>query len=78
MVRSQYFDLLERKKVSAMLPKPWKDLFNNGIVIPAKMRGCDEYRRKILSSTCDNQVNENKEIEANLNLLKRKVPLQFG
>ena len=27
---------------------------------------------------CNNQVNENKEFEANFNLLKRKAPNQFG
>ena len=36
--RSQYFDMLEGKKLSALLPKSWKKLFNNGIVIPAKIR----------------------------------------
>ena len=36
--RSQYFDMLDGKKISAMLPRSWKKSFNNGIVIPTKMR----------------------------------------
>ena len=76
--RSQYFDMFEGKKISAMLPKSWKKSFNNGIVIPAKMRRCDKCRGKILCATCNNQINENKEFEANLNLLKREAPKEFG
>ena len=76
--RSQYFDMLEGKKISAMLPKSWIKSFNNGIVIPAKMRGCDDCRGKILCVTCNNQINEIKEFEANLNLSKRKAPNEFG
>ena len=33
--RSQYFDMLEGQNISTMLPKSWKESFNNGIVIPA-------------------------------------------
>ena len=36
--RSQYFDMLERKKISAMLPRSWKKSFNKGIVIPVKKK----------------------------------------
>ena len=42
------------------------------------MRFCDECTDKTMCDECDNQVNENKEFEANLNLLKRKAPSQFG
>ena len=76
--RSQYFDMLEGKKISAMLPRSWKKSFNNGIIIPTKMRLCNECKDGILCTTCNNQVKENKEFEANLNLLKRDVPNQFG
>ena len=55
-----------------------KKSFNNGIVIPAKIRGCDKCRSKILCKTCINQVNENKEFEADLNLLNRKSSNDFG
>ena len=56
-----------------MLPKSWKknhskvELSNQ----PAKMRFCNECNDKILCDGCKGQTNENKEFEANLNLLKR-------
>ena len=31
-----------------------------------------------MCDSCNNQINENKEFEANLNLLKRDVPNKFG
>ena len=70
--------MLEGKKISAMLPRSWKKSFNNGVVIPVKMRRCNECKNKILCTTCNNQVNENKEFEAILNLIKREAPNQFG
>ena len=76
--RSQYFDMLDGKKISAMLPRSWKKSFNNGIVIPTKMRHCNTCKDGILCITCNNQINEHKEFEANLNLLKRDVPNRFG
>ena len=76
--RSQYFSMLEGKKISAMLPRSWKKSFNNGIIIPTKTRWCIECKNEILCTTCNNQINENKEFEANLNLLKRKAPNEFG
>ena len=42
------------------------------------MRQCNVCKDGILCSTCNNQINENKELEANLNLLKRKAPNEFG
>ena len=65
--RSQYFDVLEGRKISAMSPKSWKKSFSNGIAIPAKMRRCDNSKGKILCATCINQINQNKDFEANLN-----------
>ena len=76
--RSQYFNMLECKKISAMLPRSWKKSFNNGIVIPTKMRQCNECKDGILCRTCDNRISENKEFEANLNLLKRHPPNELG
>ena len=35
------------------------------------MRQCNECKDGILCTTCTDQINENKEFEANLNLLKR-------
>ena len=76
--RSQYFNMLEGKKITAMLPRSWKKSFNNGVIIPTKMRRCNACKDGILCSTCNNQINENKEFEANLNLLKREAPNRFG
>ena len=76
--RSQYFDMLEGKKISAMLPRSWKKSFNIGIVIPVETRRCDECKGEIFCDDCSNQVNENKQFEANLNVLKREAPNEFG
>ena len=42
------------------------------------MRRCNNCNGETPCSECKNQVNENKEFEANLNLLKRDVSNQFG
>ena len=76
--RSQYFDMLKGKKLTAMLPRSWKKSFNNGIIIATKTRQCNECKDGILCTTCNNLNNENKEFEANFNLLKRDIPYQFG
>ena len=76
--RSQYFDMLDGKKLTAMLPRSWKKSFDNGVIIPTKMRQCNACKDGILCAICNNQINENKEFEANLNLLKRKTPNDFG
>ena len=61
-----------------MLPKSWKKPFNNGFIIPTKKKRCNECKDGILCTTCNNQINENKEFEANLNELKRQPPNRFG
>ena len=68
--RSQYFKMMEGKKVSALLPKSWKKSFDSGINIPTKKRFCNECNDKKLCNKCNNQINGNKEIGANLNKLK--------
>ena len=75
--RSQYFDMLDGKKISAMLPRSWKKSFNYGIVIPTKMRHCNTCKHGILCITCNYQINEKNVFEANINLLKRDVPNRF-
>ena len=75
--RSQYFKMIEGEKISAMLPRSWKKSFDSGIIIPAKMRFCNECNDKKMCDKCNNQINENKEFQANLNLLKRKAPNEF-
>ena len=42
------------------------------------MSQCNACKDVILCTTCNNQINENKEFEANLNLLKRETPNEFG
>ena len=32
--RSQFFKMIECKKISALLPRSWKKCFNSGIIIP--------------------------------------------
>ena len=76
--RSQYFKMIEGEKISAMLPESWKKSFNNRNVMPAKMRFCNECADKLTCNRCDNQINENKEFEAILNLLKGQASNQFG
>ena len=76
--RSQYFNMKEGKKISAMLPRSWKKSFDNGIIIPKKMRFCNECNDKKMCNKCNNQINENKEFEANLNELKRHPPNNSG
>ena len=76
--RSQYFIMLKGKKITAILPRSWKKSFENGVIIPKKMRRCNTWKDGILCITCNNQIIENKEFEANLNLLKREKPNDCG
>ena len=76
--RSQYFKMIEGKKISAMLPRSWKKFFDSGIIIPTKMRFCNECNDNKMCVKCNNHINENKEFEANLCLLKRNAPNEFG
>ena len=61
-----------------MLPRSWKNSLNKGIVITTKMSRCNEKKGDVLCITCNNQVNENKEFEANLKEIKRELPKHFG
>ena len=54
-----------------MLPKSWKKSFNSGINIPTKMRFCNECNDKRMFNRRKNQTAQNKEFEANINLIKR-------
>ena len=71
--RSQYFDMLEDKEISSMVTRFWKKPFNNGVITPVKVKRCNECRGIILCVTCNNQVNETQQFEANINLLKDKL-----
>ena len=76
--RSQYFKMKEGEKISAILPKSWKKSFDNGVIIPKKMRFCKKCNDIKMCDICNNQINENKEFEANLNELKRHPPNEHG
>ena len=70
--------MIEAKKVPALLPKSWKKSFYSGIIIPTKMKFCNECNDKKMCNKRNNQVNKNKEFEAKLNELKRHPPDDFG
>ena len=76
--RSQYFNMIKGEKISAMLPRFWKKSFDNGIIIPVKMRICNECNVNKVCHKCNIQINENKEFEANLYELTRHPPNEFG
>ena len=76
--RPEYFHMLQGKKISAMLPRSCKKSSNNGIVKPTKMIRCNECKDGNFRTVFNNRVNENKEFEGNLSLLKGKAPNQFG
>ena len=75
--RSQYFKMVEGKNVSAMLPRSWKKSFDSGIIIPTRMRFCNECNYEIMCNKCKIQINENKDFEANLDEIKRHPPNEF-
>ena len=75
---SQYFKMIEGEKISDMLPRSWKKSFGSGIILPTKMRFCNECNDNKMCNKCINQINENKELEAILNFLKRGSPNEFG
>ena len=62
----------------AKVPLSWKKSFSQGVVIPHKMKYCGECKEDILCDGCDKLVNQNKELSANLNELKREAPNDFG
>ena len=69
---------MEGNESSGLLHKNWKEFFDSGKIIPTKMRFCNECNVKKVCNKCDNQINGNKEFEANLNFLKRQPPKKFG
>ena len=68
--RSKYFKRKEGEKISSMLPRSWKKSSDNGVIKPKKMRLCKKCNDIKMCDICNNQINENKEFEANLNELK--------
>ena len=70
--------MIDGKKVSAMLSRSWKNSFDSGIIIPARMKFCNECNDKKNCNKCNYQINENQEFEANLKEIKRHPPNDFG
>ena len=76
--RKEYFKMFEGDKLIAKVPLSWKKSFSQGVVIPHKMRNCNNCTKDILCDDCDKSVNQNKEFSANLNEVKRQPPNDFG
>ena len=76
--RSQILERIDGEKKSALLPKSLKKSFDNGIVTPPKVRTCNECSKDKCCDRCNSQVKEDKEFEANINLIKRKAPNEIG
>ena len=66
------------EELSALLPKRWKKSFKSGMIIPTKMRFCNEFNYKGNCTNCNKLVNENQEFEASFNLLQRRAANEFG
>ena len=76
--RKEYFKMFEGDKLIAKVPLSWKKSSSQGVVIPHKMRNCNNCTKDILCDDCDKLVNQNKEFSANLNEVKRQPPNDFG
>ena len=69
--------MFEGDQLIAKVPLSWKKRFSHGVIIPHKMRNCDNCAKDILYDGCDQLVNQNKEISGNQNHLKRRVSNKF-
>ena len=76
--RKENFKMADGGNLIAKVPLSWKKSFSQGVVIPHKMKKCNKCTKEILCDNCDNLVNQNKELSANLNELKREKPNEFG
>ena len=65
-------------KFVAKVPLSSKKSISMGVVIPHKMKNCSHCTKNNLCDNCDKLVNQNKEISAKLNELKRELPNEFG
>ena len=76
--RKEYFNMAIGDKLGAKVPLSWKKSFSQEVVIPHKMRNCNNCTKDILCVDCDELVNQNKKFSANLNELQREKPNDFG
>ena len=76
--RKEYFTMADGYKLEAKVPLSWKKSFSQRVVIPHKMRNCNNCTKDFLCDDCDKLVNQRKEFSANLNELKREKPNDRG
>ena len=50
---TQFFEMIEVKLISAVLPKIWKKSVNTGAILPTKMRFCNEFKDKTICDSCN-------------------------
>ena len=75
--RKEYFKMFDIEKLIAEVPLIWKKSFSQGVIIPQKMRNCNKCTKNLFCDGCDKLVNQNEEISANLNEIKRQPPNEF-
>ena len=76
--RKEHFKMFEGDNIVAKVPLSWKKSFSHSVILPYKMRNCSDCIEDVLCDNCDSLVNQNKELSANLNELKREKPNNFG
>ena len=76
--RKEYFNKANGGTLIAKTPLSWKKSFCQGVVIPRKMKICNERTKDILCDECDILDNQKKEFSANINEMKREPPNQYG
>ena len=76
--RKEYFKMADGDKLVAKVPLSRKKSFSHGVVIPHKMRNCNDCENDIMCDNCDKLVNRKKKFTANLNELKREKPNDLG
>ena len=55
--RKEYFNMYNGDKLVAKVPLSWKKPFSQGVIIPHKMRNCDDCKIDSLCDECDELVN---------------------
>ena len=76
--RKEYFKMADGDKLVAKIPLSWNKSFSQGVVIPHKLRNCNNCSKHLLCDDCDKLVNQNKELSADQNELKRQKPNNLG
>ena len=61
-----------------MFQRSWKKPLKSDVILTRKMRFCNECNKEKCCDRCNNQNNENKNFEAEKNLLKRQPPNELG